>query len=206
MPGTAFALTSNSVVNSLELDENTLVDRSPQQLVNDGYTVLVDFAPSQGAVLPATGISLEEQVRDDSMSSTVFRPNRTEVIQLPASVPVRSDRPTLHALQEWEGWVVDIGDDDFISHLVDLTAGATASAHEWIEEEATIPLSELSDDDRRKMELGSIFRWVIGYRRTPSGTKQRISEIVFRDLPAITTQDLAYGEEWATKIAQTLQD
>ena len=106
---------------------------------------------------------------------------------------------TFHALQEWEGFVLEIGETDFVARLVDLTAGM-----EQEEEEAVIPLAELSDEDFDKMRLGSIFRWVIGYERTVAGTKRRVSQIVFRDLPAITKMDLRDGEKWAHEIIRSL--
>ena len=70
----------------------------------------------------------------------------------------------LHPLQEWEGYVVEIGEAEFVARLVDLTAGLS---HET--EEATIPLNELSDPDRAKVEVGGFFRWVIGYEHSPKG-------------------------------------
>lgn len=106
---------------------------------------------------------------------------------------------TLHALQEWEGYVLDVGATDFTVRLIDLTAG---SAYE--EEEAAIPLAEISDDDAEKIRAGSIFRWVIGYERSASGTKKRVSQIVFRDLPAITRDDLRAGEAWARETIRSL--
>ena len=96
------------------------------------------------------------------------------------------------ALQEWEGYVVEIRKTDFTARLIDLTTGAD---HE--EEEAVIPIAELSDDDAGKMREGSVFRWVIGYERSPAGTKKRVSQIVFRDLPTMTEADLRAGEAWA---------
>ena len=60
--------------------------------------------------------------------------------------------------QEWEGYVVDIGLSEFVARLVDLTAG---SSHE--EEEAIVPVAQISDHDAARLRLGSIFRWVIGY-------------------------------------------
>ena len=112
-----------------------------------------------------------------------------------------SPRPaaTLHALQEWEGYVLEIGGQDFVARLVDLTAGST---HEG--EEAVIPLAELSDEDSAKMRPGSIFRWVIGYERNVEGTKKRVSQIVFRDLPAITKTSLRDGEKWALETIRSL--
>jgi len=106
---------------------------------------------------------------------------------------------TLIALQEWEGYVAGIEDDAFVARLVDLTAGAP---HE--SEEARIPLDEISDRDAASMEVGSIFRWVIGYERSPEGTRKRVSQIVFRDLPRMTGGDLRAGRIWAGKIAPAL--
>ena len=107
---------------------------------------------------------------------------------------------TLEVLQEWEGYVVDIGETDFVARLIDLTAG---SEHE--DEEATIPLAEISDDDVARMREGSIFRWVIGYERSVSGTKKRVSQIVFRDLPVITAADLREAEAWAEETARAFE-
>ena len=110
-------------------------------------------------------------------------------------------RSTLHPLQEWEGSVVEIGDEEFTGRLTDLTAG-----HSYETEEAVVPLEELSDHDRAKLRKGSIFRWVIGYERSPSGTKRRVSQIVFRDLPAMTESDFRSGAEWARGIARSFQE
>ena len=115
---------------------------------------------------------------------------------LPPALPRRA---TLHALQEWEGHVVEMDDKAFVAHLVDLTAGAA-----YAEEEATIPLVEVSDDDAARMRIGSIFRWVIGYERSPAGTKKRVSQIVFRDLPRMTKADFEEGRAWARNIVQSL--
>ncbi|MCY3842940.1 MAG: hypothetical protein OXH69_05290 [Acidobacteria bacterium] len=114
------------------------------------------------------------------------------VFSLPPGPSPESPRSTLHALQEWEGYVVEILTDELVVRLVDLTAGST---HE--EEEATIPLAEIAEGDAAAMRVGSIFRWVIGYERSPAGTKKRVSQIVFRDLPRMTEQDFQEGKKWA---------
>ena len=114
------------------------------------------------------------------------------VVNLPLPLPRRAPTASFHALQEWEGYVVEMRATDFVAHLTDLTAGAS---HE--QEEAIIPLTELSDHDAARMTTGSVFRWVIGYERSPAGTKKRVSQIVLRDLPAMTEADLRGGEEWA---------
>lgn len=118
----------------------------------------------------------------------------SRIIDLPPPVDT-VPTPTLHALQEWEGCVVEIGDKEFVASLIDLTAGSVVA-----EEEVTIPLADISDRDADSIELGSIFRWVIGYERSPSGTKKRVSYIVFRDLPVVTKTDVQLGQAWAEEV------
>lgn len=110
--------------------------------------------------------------------------------------PVLSpSRVTMHALQEWEGYVLEIGAETFEARLLDVTVGARDET-----EEATIPLEEISLHDREGMEVGSIFRWVIGYERSTGGMQKRVSQIVFRDLPVVTDSDVSEGREWARKV------
>ena len=85
--------------------------------------------------------------------------------------------------------------------LLNLTAGETHP-----NETAEIPLEEVSEVDEARMEVGSIFRWVIGYRRDQYGTKQRVSVIVFRDLPAISQPTLRRAEEWAHEIQKVFSE
>ena len=106
---------------------------------------------------------------------------------------------TFHALQEWEGYVLAIGKHDLEARLIDITAGGTYEG-----EEATIPLPEISAHDAKRLRVGGVFRWVIGYERTIGGARRRVSEIVFRDLPAVTKSDLRDSEEWARNVFQSL--
>lgn len=125
-------------------------------------------------------------------------------VDIPPTLPfpgqyTPGSRSTFHALQEWEGYVLEIHGDEFVARLVDLTAG---SSHE--EEEATIPVAELSATDAAALREGGIFRWVIGYQFDPSGAKKRVSQIVFRDLPRLTARDIREGREWARATLRAL--
>ena len=133
--------------------------------------------PETNAVL--SSLTSREQAIDDL----------SRIVDLP---PRRMPATTLHALQEWEGHVVELSDGEFTARLTDVTAGAS-----YEQEEAVIPLAEIADGDAARMREGSIFRWVIGYERSAAGTKKRVSQIVFRDLPAVTETDLRAGEAWA---------
>ncbi len=101
--------------------------------------------------------------------------------------------------QEWEGDVTEIGDTEFSARLTDLTAGM-----KYAKEEAHIPLGKLSENEEAKMQVGSIFRWTIGYECI-AGSKKWMSRIVFRDLPVVTKNDLREGSKWAHKITAAFE-
>jgi len=103
----------------------------------------------------------------------------------------------LEPLQEWEGCVTGVGDENFVAELVDLTAGDCLA-----NEEATIALREISDADRAKLGMGSRFRWVIGYERLPTGVRRSVSRFVFADPPVVTAADLRRGKAWADRMLE----
>jgi hypothetical protein len=127
----------------------------------------------------------------------------TDGLGWPPRVSVRSKSAfaitSLSALQEWEGYVVAVEGDHFIADMVDLTAGRTRP-----DQQATIPLAELSESDLLKLAPGRIFRWAIGYQRNRAGTKSRVSQIIFRDLPRWTTADRRFAIEHASDIEKLL--
>ena len=123
----------------------------------------------------------------------------TRVIGFPRMSRLPPARETFHALQEWEGVVTGIGDREFQARLIDVTSDVAVD-----EEEATFPIAEISEQDVDKLRDGSVFRWVIGYERSAMGQKKRISQIVFRDLPALTVADVERGDRWAISIRRTL--
>jgi hypothetical protein len=109
------------------------------------------------------------------------------------------DLASLEPLQEWEGYVISVDPEQFTARLVDVTAGQRVD-----EEVAEFPLSDLSDDNRVLLKEGAIFRWVIGYLRSPGGNKRRVSEVTFRRLPAWTKKDLESARSKATKLAREI--
>ena len=142
------------------------------------------------------------------VGSTRVPSGATGVVWAGEEIPKLPQMPSsMHPLQEWEGWVVDTDEDEFLARLTDLTASRGNSNPDFVhEEDAIIPNSEIADDDLERLLPGNVFRWVIGYERSPSGAKRRVSQIVFRDLPVVTAQDIARGEEWARKVSRALGD
>ena len=129
-----------------------------------------------------------------------YRP--PHVVDLLPCVPVFKPvlRPTLVAMQEWEGIVIEITDNDFVARLIDVTDRDRPG-----DEEATFPLTEVSASDISMLVPGAIFRWTIGMQRLPGGTKQRISQVVFRRLPAWTKTDISQADELAARWASIFE-
>ncbi len=190
---------SNRLHNSSGVHESSSVpDTSDQLFPREGYVDRIAATLKQRRDSAMRDTDIVETTEGLSTS------NRTDpvvgaIIDFPDPAQISWTVPqvSFHLLQEWEGYVTEIGEDDFTVRLLDLTAGSS-----YEEEEAVIPLSEISEDDLKRMRLGSIFRWVIGYERSASGNKQRVSRIVFRELPVVTKKDIAEGEEWARRVSQ----
>lgn len=187
----------------------------PRERLSDFNEDAVPESPVQNLPQQVLSLALEQEevsptarIRDQDVESGTLPVSAgseqednalSRIVTLPQPSARWSPSATLHALQEWEGYVVEIGEDEFVANLVDLTAGMS-----YATDEATIPMEEISEHDAEKMSEGDIFRWVIGYERSASGTKQRVSRIVFRDLPRMTAADFEEGRKWAEKIARSL--
>ena len=151
-----------------------------------------------GGSVQISSVPEERAPHADYTGHTQDADGRAPVLALPP-LPRRVPSATFHALQEWEGYVLAIDNHEFVARLIDMTAGGMYEG-----EEAIIPIRELSDHDARKLRVGAIFRWVIGHLNTVGGSRKRVSEIVFRDLPAVTKSDIQAGEKWAANMLKSL--
>ena len=147
--------------------------------------------------LPNESISIREA--DKLASGNVLRSRA--VISEPNFPPEPQHfyAPAFHTLQEWEGYVTEISETKSTARLIDLTAGETYEG-----KEADIPKEEVSDNDFDKIQIGSLFNWLVGYERSIAGTKKRVSMIVFRNLPAHTRTELKKGADWAQEVRSKL--
>lgn len=100
-------------------------------------------------------------------------------------------------LQKWEGVVERIGKDSFWVRLRDLTDSRP-------DEEAEIPISEVSTSDRDLLAEGAILYWTIGYRDDLYGQRRRESVIRLRRLPAWTDHKLRLAKAEAERFAEKL--
>ena len=165
------------------------------------------FVKSRGELIQqmlsgSTGKQRAQSTLDDSSvedeASDLYQ-DKAIPFQIPAfeSRP-RSLRHSFIAVQEWEGHVVEVGDETFTARLMDVTAGA-----ETDREEADFLISDVDPSDHDLLLPGAVFRWSIGYLRMGT-TKIRGSQIVFRRLPKWQTIDVKQGRKRAQELAAAI--
>ena len=115
------------------------------------------------------------------------------VVRIPTPPPPQS---RFELLQHWEGRVTAVEEECFTAVLRDLTDPGKP------EEEMIIPQEEVADEDLALLAEGSIFYWMIGYRRATNGQKMRASEIRFRRLPVWTRSEMIRLERSANRLAE----
>jgi len=138
---------------------------------------------------PIIETELEEAI-EHNKQQTESNERIDKVIYLPEFKKLPSPTETPFArLQEWEGYVQSVSDNEFTASLFDITNKRGIE-----DEEADFSIEDLTEDDKKLLKPGAVFRWLIGYR-TIGGTKERSSKIVFRRLPQWTDSDLAAAAE-----------
>ena len=169
MSQTAFTLVDNKLPDSSGGNGNCSASDLDEQLLRDGYAKRVADALKQGRGVTPPDTQIVETIVEDNPTSTESGSKFGSIIDFPDLAPVSQALPqvSFHALQEWEGYVLEepavqsaqVGsrEEEFTARLLDLTAGSPRE-----EEEAAIPLSEIAEDDRKRLRPGAIFRW--GYR------------------------------------------
>lgn len=99
-------------------------------------------------------------------------------------------------VQQWEGIVMSVGDDDFTARLYDITDPTNPV------EEADFLVEDLNPYNLPLLKEGAIFRWIIGYRGGKTSTRSRVSQLTFRRLPAWTKRDLADADQKAKELVK----
>ncbi len=123
----------------------------------------------------------------------------SKLVSLPKFNDVSNPLPTPYELlQEWEGYVQTVGSNEFTASLIDWT-----QQRKTADEEADFSIDDLTEEDKKLLKPGAVFRWLIGYRSI-GGTKERFSKIVFRRLPQWTERELRESQEKAKNIANAI--
>lgn len=133
------------------------------------------------------------------------RSNKYEPIENATLIAVKADAAPrtsyFEPMQEWEGYVVSLNEKEktFYARLVDKTA---FERHE--SEEATFSFDDVSESDKELLIEGAIFRWSLGYEKNASGTRRKISSVVFRRVPIWTRLELEESRNRAREIIRSI--
>ena len=187
------ALIENGTNIALDLQERSNLSTETKSSAAEIVAKMSNNLSLKYSQLEMEGIT---NLSDDTMEqSELFEPlNSPKLLQTPKLSPfTKRQYVSFSPLQEWEGYVIDIQEDCFTARLIDLTAGSDIA-----EEEADFPIEDLSSSDLRLLKLGAVFRWMIGYQRSKGGTKQRVSRVIFRDLPQWTRSELESSRKKAS--------
>ena len=111
-----------------------------------------------------------------------------------------SDVASFNPLQEWDGYVIEVNENSFRARLTDITNDGAVD-----EDEVEIPFSELDEDSQSRLAEGRLFRWSIGYQRSRTGQKTRVSRIIVRRLPTWRREDLDVAKSEARKLSRELR-
>lgn len=98
-------------------------------------------------------------------------------------------------LQDWEGYVEEIGADTFIARLLDRTKKHTVDS-----EVAEIPIEEVVKSDMDLLRVGAIFYFTVRRRFLSNGRQEVVSQIVFRRLPGWHQSTLDKAQKEAAEL------
>ncbi len=147
---------------------------------------------------PGDTISKTEDRLADTEKGATNTIQFTRYIQPKQLSPIKSDPNQFTVLQQWTGYVVEVGEDTFLSRLVPVEGAGD-------DQEAEIYLDKIDPNDQQLVQPGAIFYWHIGYLDTPSG-RYNTTSIRFRRFPAWSKRDLMEAELGVAKLKSLIDD
>jgi hypothetical protein len=179
------------------------IDQSQEEKKKlDSSDFPVSFITDPKSLLSLTGKQLLTFFRKPEEESHVEIPEVTSqqttgigefsppIIQLPAKTKRVNN---MISLQKWQGYVLDILDGCLLVRLINLTRKGP-------DEEAEIPIDEISEDDKDLIRPGAVFYWNIGYFDSYTRQRTRISLIRFQRLPAWSDEEIDAARQEAKRI------
>lgn len=136
------------------------------------------------------------EIPASATTTAAVAPAEPKIIVPPAPVALKEPR---RVLQLWEGVVQEVTGDAFVATLRDKTHPT------YPEEEMSITLAEVPDDDQALIVPGAVFCWSIGYKEGPGQPRERFSRIRFRRLPGWSARELTDARARAHDVIASLR-
>lgn len=146
-----------------------------------------------GAWAPIPNLESEET----ATAVSVFRSLASTV----PTVRISTGRIPARLRAEWSGYVVGLDSLYFSAAL----KGVFGEGIQGEEEDAEIPISDVSQSDKELLQVGNFFRLCVFYEIQENGQPRRYTQVVFRRLPAYRAVDLALAAERAAEPHRALR-
>jgi hypothetical protein len=172
------------------------IDLSTKHLL----TLLSEAPPSQESARFAGDGSIGVSASPTETTNTIAVRLRDIDLYSDAAISLPPPATYVTRLQEWEGYVVHIEEQSFLSRLTSVWPERGTE-----EELLEFPKEDISETDLVLLRPGALFRWVVGYRELASG-RERSSNVTLRRLPAWTKSDVEFAEAEAARVAENLSD
>lgn len=172
--------------------------------IRDKYARDISYAAQVGnSEANVLGSNNEKKI---GSSSIVEKDDSLEKVATPAErqkkISINNSHlsPRFTPNYEWEGYVVSVDRTKFIVNLSDVRGGEGI-----VTDQAEFDLTELPEADQRRIEPGSIVRWLVGLEIKPNDQRQRVSRVHLRRLPVFTKHDVDRALEEAMNILQGMK-
>ena len=145
--------------------------------------------------------SFSEASNDELSSKTTPLVQKKKLrIPLPLASPkIKKPEYAQEILQDWEGVVETIGNENFTARLRNLT-----NNEPYPSEAAELPIEDISADDLELLRVGAVFYLTVGRLIWFNGRQERFGRIVFRRLPGWTLSTLRRAEKRAEHLSRFL--
>ncbi len=172
-------------------------DRSPSP---DSTAPMLEVGSYADRGMAETGEWLKGYEPEPTRSETCHAKPERKISTLP--VPANEIRRNPETrLAEWNGCVTEIDTHYFSASL----KGIFGAGVRGEEEDAEIPISDVSEFDRELLAPGNFFRLCVLSEIREDGQPRRYTQVVFRHLPAYRPHELAKAAELGSEIHRLLR-
>lgn len=171
------------------VSEDLLVD--PKNI--DDILVLGTSGDSSSATLGA-----REEASSRSASAFIGE-SQTPLVRLPiVGITETLEPESFQVLQQWEGYVLEVKDKQFIGRLVDKN-------NKENDLETEFSMDEIDQEDHYLVQEGAVFYWHMGYLDRRSG-RLSVSNIRFRRIPTWSKKELDAAKTRAKAILDRIEE
>lgn len=160
-------------------------------------------SPDSGFTI-ANPSRLISSVQTDEETSSIIRvipssePEEKEASQkVVVSSKEVKNQSTSRVLNLWEGYVLKVGESDFLARLIDIKRKEQ-------DHEAEFDIATVSECDRELLEEGAVFYWSICYQKSITGQITSTSDIRFRRRTNWSAAELQEAKQASAEIAKLL--